>query len=73
MNTQYSQEIKEYLEHKDVQERILRSIEEARSKATVTISRAAKLFGFSESQLREWESIPAKMPAAQFRAPEWSR
>src|SRR5437899_119221 len=55
MNTQYSQEIKEYLQHKDVQERILRSIGEARSKATVTISRAAKLFGFSESQLREWE------------------
>src|SRR5947208_3339958 len=55
MNTQYSQEIKEYLQHKELQERILRSIEEARSKATVTISRAAKLFGFSESQLREWE------------------
>src|SRR5207247_11225130 len=26
-----------------------------RSKATVTISRAANLFNFSESQLREWE------------------
>src|SRR5947207_3993733 len=55
MSTSYSQEIKEYLQHKDVQERILRSIEDARSKATVTISRAAGLFRFSESQLREWE------------------
>ena len=28
---------------------------DARSKATVTISKAAGLFEFSESQLREWE------------------
>src|SRR5258708_12602217 len=28
---------------------------DARSNATVTISTAAELFGFSESQLREWE------------------
>src|SRR2546421_12596646 len=55
MNAQHSQSIKEYLQNKDVQERIQRSIDNARSKATVTISRAASLFGFSESQLREWE------------------
>src|SRR5438270_1703119 len=30
-------------------------MQDARSKATVTISRAAGLFNFSESQLREWE------------------
>ena len=28
---------------------------EARAAATVTIGRAAKLFGFSENQLRDWE------------------
>ncbi len=70
MNTQYSQEIKEYLQHKEVQERILRSIEEARSKATVTISRAAKLFGFSESQLREWEKRGLLSTERQALSPE---
>jgi GGDEF domain-containing protein len=70
MSTPYSQEIKEYLQHKDVQERILRSIEEARSKATVTISRAAKLFDFSESQLREWEKRGLLSTERQALSPE---
>ncbi|HYT44575.1 MAG TPA: helix-turn-helix domain-containing protein, partial [Methylomirabilota bacterium] len=70
MSTSYSQEIKEYLQHKDVQERILRSIEDARSKATVTISRAAKLFGFSESQLREWEKRGLLSTERQALSPE---
>lgn len=55
MNVQKSQEIKEYLLSQAVQKRVQRTIAEARSKATVTISQAAKLFDFSESQLREWE------------------
>lgn len=70
MSTPYSQEIKEYLQHKEVQERILRSIEDARSKATVTISRAAKLFGFSESQLREWEKRGLLSTERQALSPE---
>ena len=48
-----TQEITEYLQKKEVQERIQKSMQEARAKATVTISQAANLFGFSESQLRE--------------------
>jgi len=55
MNVQRSEEIKEYLQQQDVQERIRDSIQNARSNVTVTISRAASLFGFSDSQLREWE------------------
>jgi DNA-binding transcriptional MerR regulator len=47
--------IRKHLQDKEVQERVLRRMREARSRATVTISRAASLFGFSESQLREWE------------------
>src|SRR6266568_1973209 len=47
--------IKEYLQQRDVQERIQKSMQEARAKATVTISQAAKLFGLTESQLRKWE------------------
>src|SRR6266516_3857819 len=47
--------IKEYLQQRDVQERIQKSMQEARAKATVTISQAAKLFELTESQLRDWE------------------
>jgi len=55
MKEQQAQGIKEYLQNKEVQERIRKSMQVARSKATVTISQASNLFGFSESQLREWE------------------
>ena len=49
------EQIKKHLKDKEVQKRVARNMVDARSKATVTISRAAGLFGFSESQLREWE------------------
>ena len=49
------EQIRKHLQDKEVQKRVARSMVDARSKATVTISRAAGLFGFSESQLREWE------------------
>jgi len=55
MNVQDSRKITEYLQKKDVQARIQKRMQDARSKVTVTISRAANLFNFSESQLREWE------------------
>jgi len=55
MNEPNVERIREYLQSKEVQERIQKRIQDARSKATVTISRAANLFDFSESQLREWE------------------
>lgn len=47
--------IRKHLEQKEVQQRVWKRMLDAHSKATVTISRAANLFNFSENQLREWE------------------
>jgi DNA-binding transcriptional MerR regulator/GGDEF domain-containing protein len=55
MNEPNIERIRKYLQDKEVQERIQQRMLDARAKATVTISRAAGLFNFTESQLREWE------------------
>jgi DNA-binding transcriptional MerR regulator/GGDEF domain-containing protein len=55
MNEPNIERVRKYLQNKEVQERIQERMLDARSKATVTISRAAGLFNFTESQLREWE------------------
>ena len=55
MNEPNIERIRKYLQSKEVQERVQKSMQDAHSKATVTISRAAGLFDFTESQLREWE------------------
>src|SRR5579864_2165477 len=55
MNEPNVERVRKYLENKEVQERIQKRMLDARAKATVTISRAANLFNFTESQLREWE------------------
>lgn len=55
MNEPNVERIKQHLQSKEVQERIQDRMLDARAKATVTISRAANLFNFTESQLREWE------------------
>ncbi len=55
MNEPNVERVRKYLQDKEVQERVTKRMLDARSKATVTISRAAGLFDFSESQLREWE------------------
>src|SRR5437879_226041 len=55
MNVQPPQDIKAFLQQQEVRERIQKSIHNARSKVTVTISQAASLFDVSESRLREWE------------------
>jgi DNA-binding transcriptional MerR regulator len=55
--------IEEYLQQPDAQEKIQRKIIEARSAATVTITRAAKLFGFSDTQLRDWDRLGFVSPA----------
>lgn len=55
MNEPNVEHIRKYLQTREAQERIQKRMQDARSKATVTISRAAALFGFSESKLREWE------------------
>ncbi len=47
--------LKEYLRQPDTKEKIQRKMIEARSAATVTITRAADLFGFSDTQLRDWD------------------
>jgi DNA-binding transcriptional MerR regulator/GGDEF domain-containing protein len=47
--------IRTYLEKGDVQERIRQNIQRGRLEATVTIGRAARLFDFTENQLRDWE------------------
>src|SRR5260370_2649069 len=47
--------IRKQFQDKEVQERVTKRMLDAHSKATVTISRAAGLFNFTESQLREWE------------------
>ncbi len=62
MNEQDRSRIKTHLERKDVQERILQYIKHGRSEATVTIGRAARLFDFSESNLRYWESLDLLRP-----------
>jgi GGDEF domain-containing protein/DNA-binding transcriptional MerR regulator len=55
MNDPDIERLRELLQNKGVQERIQRHMLEARTKASITRSRAASLFNFSESQLREWE------------------
>ena len=47
--------IRKHFEDVDVQRRIQDDILRAREDVTVTIGRAAQLFDFSESQLRDWE------------------
>ncbi|HLX40399.1 MAG TPA: helix-turn-helix domain-containing protein, partial [Ktedonobacteraceae bacterium] len=49
------QQIKEYLQRVEVQKRIKDDMLRARDESTVTISNAARLFGFSENQLRDWD------------------
>jgi hypothetical protein len=55
MSLQPPQNIHAFLQQHEVQEHIHQSMHDAHAKATVTISIAAELFGFSENQLREWE------------------
>lgn len=55
--------IREYLQRKDVQERIQRNIQLGREEASVKIGSAAKLFGFTENQLRDWERTRLLKPS----------
>jgi len=49
------QRIREYLQQPEARERIQRYMRDVQSKATVTTSGAARIFGFGEQQLRDWE------------------
>src|SRR6266536_3014423 len=55
MDERSLQSIKEHLQKEDAQKRILQHIQKGRAEATVTISRAAELFEFTENKLRDWE------------------
>ncbi len=55
MDERSLQSIKEHLHQEDAQKRILQHIQKGRAEATVTISRAAELFEFTENKLRDWE------------------
>src|SRR5689334_3320794 len=55
MHEHRQQQITDYLQQPEAQMRIREGIQQATSNMAVTISRAASLFNFSESQLREWE------------------
>jgi DNA-binding transcriptional MerR regulator/GGDEF domain-containing protein len=55
MDERTLQGIKQHLQNKDAQNRIVKDIQRGRLEATVTIGRAASLFNFTENQLRDWE------------------
>jgi DNA-binding transcriptional MerR regulator len=50
-------DITTHLTDKRVQERVRQNMQRIRREAMVTIGEAARLFGFSESQLRDWERL----------------
>lgn len=50
-----NKDINKVLQNREVQERVRQRMLEARSRASVTISVASNLSGFTESQLREWD------------------
>ncbi|HEU5230567.1 MAG TPA: MerR family transcriptional regulator, partial [Ktedonobacteraceae bacterium] len=71
MDERSTQYIMMHLQKEDVQARILQNIQKGRDEAAVTISRAAKLFDFTENKLRDWEEqgflTPLRSGGAQGR------
>src|SRR5437588_4386165 len=55
MDERTLQGIKQHLQNTDAQNRIVKNLQRGRSEATVTIGRSARLFDFTENQLRDWE------------------
>jgi DNA-binding transcriptional MerR regulator len=49
------QRVRNYLQQTDAQKRIRQYMQDVYAKATVTTSSAARIFGFGEQQLRDWE------------------
>jgi DNA-binding transcriptional MerR regulator/GGDEF domain-containing protein len=62
----------DYLQREDVRERIRQNIQRGRSEVTVTIGRAADLFGFSENQLRDWEDRGLLTPQRSTKQRQYS-
>lgn len=57
MDERNLQRIARHLKDEAAQRRVYHNIQRGRNEVTVTIGRAARLFGFSESQLRDWEKM----------------
>jgi len=62
MNEHHRQQIVEYLQQPDVQDRIRQSFQQIRQEANVTMSVATALSGYSENQLRYWEEMNLLKP-----------
>lgn len=63
MDERTLQRIKELLQSKEAQERIGQNIQRGREQASVKIGNAARLFGFTENQLRDWEKSGLLKPS----------
>lgn len=57
MDERNLQRIARHLKDEAAQRRVHHNIQRGRNEVTVTIGRASRLFGFSESQLRDWEKM----------------
>jgi DNA-binding transcriptional MerR regulator len=55
-------DITTHLSNEIVQQRVRQNMQRIRREAMVTIGEAARLFGFSESQLRDWEKLKLIKP-----------
>ncbi len=62
--------ITQHLSIREVQQRVQQNIDRVHNKAMVTIGQAARLFGFSESQLRDWEKIGLLRPERPAASPD---
>jgi GGDEF domain-containing protein len=62
MEDHHRQRIQRYLQDEEVQKNIARTIRQRREQATVSIGRAAQLYNFNESKLREMETIGLLKP-----------
>jgi DNA-binding transcriptional MerR regulator/GAF domain-containing protein len=66
-------DITTFLTNEIVQERVRRNMQRIRREAMVTIGEAARLFGFSESQLRDWERLGLIKPVRPVEGAEDAR
>ncbi len=70
MNERALQNIAQHLSSREAQQRVLQNIHRVRNEAMVTIGQAARLFEFSESQLRDWERIGLLKPVRPAAPPD---
>lgn len=66
-------DITTYLTDESVKERIRQNMQRIRREAMVTIGEAARLFGFSESQLRDWERLGLIKPVRPVESTDEAR